>query len=70
MLKIPLIFQVIDCLYGINIFLFNYTCVLTLTNPTGFDSFTEITGTHLSGFNDHQVVSLSALGQSTTVVPR
>lgn len=47
-----------------------YGCELTITNPNGFNSFTQIEGTHLSGYNNARVGVLYRVSGVTTNVPR
>lgn len=43
---------------------------MTFNNPTGFDEFTEVTGVHLPGFTNDQVVDLFATSGVTANFPQ
>ena len=43
-----------------------YTCILKLINPNGFNNFTTINGTHLTGMTDNDVIVISSNSQSNT----
>lgn len=47
-----------------------YGCELTITNPNGFNSFTQIEGAHLSGYSNARVGVLYRVSGVTTNVPR
>ncbi|CAG9798446.1 unnamed protein product [Chironomus riparius] len=44
-----------------------YTCSLTIQNPNGFNNFTSIGGTHLTGKTDNDVQYISSSGSTTNV---
>ncbi|KAL7051779.1 hypothetical protein ACKWTF_004619 [Chironomus riparius] len=46
----------------------HYACYLDIQNPSGFDGFTTINGTHLPGRNNANVTLLYAQAQSRTVI--
>lgn len=47
-----------------------YGCELTISNANGFNSFTAISGAHLSGYNNARVEVLYKVSGLTTNVPR
>ncbi|KAG5666386.1 hypothetical protein PVAND_014415 [Polypedilum vanderplanki] len=47
-----------------------YTCILSISNPNGFDNWTTIDGNHLEGFTNADVVNLRASYQTTTNIPQ
>ncbi|XP_070508197.1 leucine-rich repeat-containing protein 15-like [Chironomus tepperi] len=57
--------EVLECEYFYQVD--SYICALTIFNPNGFDNFTEIQGTHFTGFNNLDVVSIYATETSRTV---
>jgi Leucine-rich repeat (LRR) protein len=46
-----------------------YTCWLDISNPNGRDDFETISGQHLSGFGNADVLTVSAYVQNTQNVP-
>jgi len=44
-----------------------YTCNLKITNPNGFNNFTAINGTHLTGMADNDVKIIISNSQSNTL---
>lgn len=47
-----------------------YTCLLTANNPGGWNNYTTISGTHISGFSDNDVLVVNTLtGSNTLNVP-
>jgi len=47
-----------------------YGCELTISNPNNFNSFTQITGNHLSGYSNARVGHLARVGGITSNTPR
>lgn len=48
----------------------SYFCDLTINNPTGYDSFTSIAGTHVPGKSNADVTHLSTSGITSSNFPR
>jgi len=44
----------------------NYTCAISVYNPNGFNNFTTINGTHLTGKNDENVLNVYSFAASNT----
>lgn len=47
-----------------------YTCLLTITNPDGFDEFESVEGSHMEGMSDLNVTSVTRISGNSTIVPR
>lgn len=47
----------------------NYTCALAINNPNGFNNFSYINGTHLTGLNDDNVLHVRTTSTISTNVP-
>lgn len=61
--------QSISCNYINRGGTYPYTCQLAISNPQGFDNFTTIPGTHVTGFTDADVLLVDAFSQNTLNVP-
>lgn len=63
--------QDISCTYEVG---FNgttsYACLMTINNPNGFDSFTEISGEHVSGWTDTSVSDVIITSGVTPIIPQ
>lgn len=58
--------QALSCNYHNNSG-FGYICELTIYNPNGFNNFTEINGTHLTGMTDSNVRFISSTWESDSI---
>lgn len=58
----------ISCRYAINND--RYTCYLTIENSQGLDNFSSISGSHLEGYSDSQVVEVRIDSANSTIFPQ